>query len=96
MSCGVGHRHSLDLALWWLWHRPVATAPIPPLAWESSYAVDATLKRPPKNDKCENELLTRLAPGHLFLMHFLIWLTSPYQVGNVVCLQEKLKHREVK
>ena len=28
MSCGVGHRHGLDLALQWLWPRPVATAPI--------------------------------------------------------------------
>jgi len=29
MSCGVGHRHGLDLALLWLWHRlAVATTPI--------------------------------------------------------------------
>ena len=34
MSCGVGHRLGLDLALLWLWRRPVATAPIRPLAWE--------------------------------------------------------------
>ena len=26
MSCGVGYRHGWDLALLWLWHRPVATA----------------------------------------------------------------------
>ena len=30
-----------DLALLWLWCRPVATAPIQPLAWESLYAVGA-------------------------------------------------------
>ena len=28
VSCGVGPRSSLDLELLWLWHRPVATAPI--------------------------------------------------------------------
>ena len=28
----------------WLWHRPIATAPITPLAWEPPYAVDAALK----------------------------------------------------
>ena len=28
VSCGVGHRHGLDLALLWLWCRPAATAPI--------------------------------------------------------------------
>ena len=28
----------LDLALLWLWHRPVAIAPIGPLAWEPPYA----------------------------------------------------------
>ena len=36
MSCGVGHRHSPDLALLWLWYRPAATALIQPLAWEPS------------------------------------------------------------
>ena len=37
MSCGVG----LDPALLWLWHRPVATALVRPLAWEPPHAVDA-------------------------------------------------------
>ena len=32
VSCGVGCRHSSDLVLLWLWHRPVATALIPPRA----------------------------------------------------------------
>ena len=36
MSCGVGGRRGLDLALLWLWHRLVATAPFRPLAWETS------------------------------------------------------------
>ena len=44
MSCGVGRRHSLDLALLWLWCRLVAVAPIRPLAWEPPYAADAPLK----------------------------------------------------
>ena len=26
--CGVGHRHSLDPVLLWLWRRPAAVAPI--------------------------------------------------------------------
>ena len=30
MSCGVGHRHSLDLALLWLWCRLAAVAPTDP------------------------------------------------------------------
>ena len=34
MSCGEGCRCGLDPALLWLWFRPVATAPIRPLAWE--------------------------------------------------------------
>ena len=38
MSCGVGCRHGSDPALLRLWRRPVATAPIQPLAWESPYA----------------------------------------------------------
>ena len=34
--------------LLWLWCRPVATAPIRPLAWELPYAKGAALKRPNK------------------------------------------------
>ena len=45
MSCDIGRRYSLDLALLWLWHRPAAIAPTGPLAWEPPYAVGAALKR---------------------------------------------------
>ena len=45
MSCGVGHRRSLDPALLWLWHRPAAVAPIGPLAWELPYAMGVALKK---------------------------------------------------
>ena len=45
MSCGVGRRRGLDLILLWLWHRPVATAPIRPLAWEPLYAAGAALEK---------------------------------------------------
>ena len=45
VSCGVGHRHGLNLALLWLWHRLAVTAPIQPLAWEPPYAVGAALKK---------------------------------------------------
>ena len=41
MSCGVGHRHSSDSELLWLWCRPAATALIQPLAWEPPYAAEA-------------------------------------------------------
>ena len=44
MSCGVGQSLSLDLVLLWLWHRPAATAPIRPLAWEPPFATGAALK----------------------------------------------------
>ena len=52
MSCGVGHRHSWDPALLWLWHGPAATTPIWSLAWEPPYAVGAALKRPKKKKRC--------------------------------------------
>ena len=48
MSYGVGHRGSLDLALLWLCCRPVATAPIRPLAWEPPHTVGAALKETKK------------------------------------------------
>ena len=45
MSFGVDHRHGLDPALLWLWHRPAAVAPIQPLAWELLYATGVALKK---------------------------------------------------
>ena len=44
----MGCRRGSDPVLLWLWHRLVATALILPLAWESSYAVGAALKRQKK------------------------------------------------
>ena len=45
---GVGCRRGSDPALLWLWYRPAAIAPIPPLAWERPYAVGMTIKRQKK------------------------------------------------
>ena len=52
MSCGVGCRCGLDLALLWLWCRPAATALILPLAWEPPYAT--SVKRPKNNNYCQD------------------------------------------
>ena len=45
MSYGVGRRRGSDLALLWLWYRPVTTALIRPLAWEPPCAVGAALEK---------------------------------------------------
>ena len=55
MTCGVGGKHGLDLALLWLWCRPAATALICPLAWELPHASGATLKRLKKKEEEEKE-----------------------------------------
>jgi len=55
MSWGVGRRHGSDLALVWLWHRPVATALIRPLAWEPPYAAGVALKRQKDKKKKKND-----------------------------------------
>ena len=44
VSSGVGPRPGSDLALLWLWCRPVATALIRPPAWEPLCAARAALK----------------------------------------------------
>ena len=51
MSCGVGCRLSSDPKLLWLWRRPLATAPIRPLAWEPPYAMGAALEKYKKTKK---------------------------------------------
>ena len=56
MSCGVGCRFGSDPTLLWLWHRPVATAPIRPLAWEPPYA---TGSGPRKGKKKKRQKIKR-------------------------------------
>ena len=51
MSCGVGCRGGSDLLWLWLWRRPAATAPIRPLAWESTYAAGAALEKAKRQKK---------------------------------------------
>ena len=58
MSCGVGSRHGLDLALLWLCCRPAAVAPIRPLAWEHPYALIAVLKRKKKKKSVHIPMFT--------------------------------------
>ena len=48
VSCGVGCRHGLDPVLLWLWRRPMATAPVGLLAWESPCAAGAALEKTKK------------------------------------------------
>ena len=51
MSHGVGRRCGSDPELLWLWHRPEAVAPIPPLAQELPYAASSALKTKKKKKK---------------------------------------------
>ena len=39
----------------WLWHRPPATTPIRPLAWEPPYAVGAALEMAKRQNKNKNK-----------------------------------------
>ena len=51
MSCGVGCSGGSDPMLLWLWHRPMATAPIRPLAWESPCAAEVALEKTKRQKK---------------------------------------------
>ena len=55
MSCGVGHRSGWDPALLLLWCRPVATAPIRPLAWEPPHAAGAALEKTERQKKKKDD-----------------------------------------
>ena len=45
LSWGEGRRRGSDPILLWLWHKLVAPALIPPLAWEPPYAVGEALEK---------------------------------------------------
>ena len=53
-----------DPTLLWLWHRPVATAPIRPLAWEPPHAVGVALDKAKQNkNKQTNKKVTTGVPS---------------------------------
>ena len=74
MSCGIGHRCSLDLSLLWLWGRLVATALIRPLAWEPPYVTYVALKGKKKEFK-KHSLGVPIVTQ---------WLTNPTRNHEVV------------
>ena len=47
----MAHRPGSDPVLLWLWHRPAATAPIRPLAWEPPHATGAALEKGKKTKR---------------------------------------------
>ena len=55
VNCGVGLRYGSDSALLWPWHRPVAAAPVKPLAWELPCAAGAALKNKDKKIKIKTK-----------------------------------------
>ena len=60
-SCGIGCRRGSDPKLLWLWHRPAATAPIRPLAWEPPYAAGAAPEKAKRPKKSLMEALTAVS-----------------------------------
>ena len=55
LNCGIGHKRGSDPVLLWLWHRQVATVPIPTLAWELAYAAGVAPKRKKKKKNIGSE-----------------------------------------
>ena len=69
MSCGVGHRLGLDLALLWLWYRLAAVGLIRPLAWELPQAVGAALKSKKTKTKTKPKTKqTKLYSSNIYLL----------------------------
>ena len=73
MSCGVGHRRSLDLALLWLQLWPAAVDPILPLTWEPPYA-GVALETSKKRQKIKNKkkVKNKKTCTHAQLNHFAV------------------------
>ena len=72
MSCGVGCRRGSDPALLWLWRRPVATAPIQPLAWEPPYAAGAAQEIATTTTKDKRQKKRKYGEYIILFQYFLI------------------------
>ena len=92
MSCGVGHRHSSDPSLLWLWHRLAAVAPVRLLAWEPPYAEGAALEntktKQSKQTKKGAPILVQWKRIQLAPIRPLAWET-PYAAGVALKRQNK-------
>ena len=67
MSCDVGCRCGLDPAWLWLWHRPAATGPIRPPAWELSHAAGVA-EEMAKRQKTKQKIRIELPNDPAFLI----------------------------
>ena len=61
-----------DPVLPWLWHRPGATAPIGPLAWELTYVSSAALKRQTCVCVCVCVCVYKYTHTHTYILLFSI------------------------
>ena len=77
VSCGVGHRWSLDLALLWLWQSLAAKALIQPLVWKLPYATGMALKRKAKKKKLPSWYFV-----FLFYFIFCFLIATPVAYGG--------------
>jgi len=84
MSCGVGHRRGSDPALLWLWHRPMATAPIGPLDWEPPYAMGVPQGKKKKKRKKKKGFRVRMA---LLTPYFRASGVQSYERINFCCFK---------
>ena len=85
VSCGVGRRCSLDLALLWLWCRLAAIALIRPLAWEPSYATNTALKKAKKKKKSEKVKKKNGNQNYNEILFLSEWLSlKSLKITNVV------------
>ena len=82
MSCGAGHRCGSDPELLWLWHRPVATAPIRALAWEAPYATgvaqEMAKRQKTKTKTKKPQKAIRNSPKHPELLNCPLYTSSPF------------------
>ena len=81
MSCGVGCRRGSDPVLLWLWCRPVAMAPIGPLAWEPPYATRSGPRKVKKTKKINKKYRFQGVP---VLAQWLTNLTGNHEVVGLV------------
>ena len=84
--CGIGRRRGSDLVVLWLWCRLAAADLIPPLAWELSYALHETLKRPTPPAKAFGSTSTLIPQTFLCLFKHqgLNLYPSGYYLGSLL------------
>ena len=83
-SCTVGCRCSSDPVLLCMWCRPVAAAPVQPLAWVLPYAIGVASKKAKKKEKKIIAMILLFTYIYFYILFYIYYLHLYIRIINYI------------